>query len=110
MVLSRALASQFNTYSMPCYVQKWKGLNSDRNIPCTRTFCMSGSQKNPDGLSNLQDSSESYLLSFITIPQMHPTWLMPPNHDKVEFMREAERTQPNTTIDFKAMAKQKQHV
>lgn len=71
---------------------------------------MSDSQKNPNGLSNLQDSSESYLLSFITIPEMHPTWLMPLNHDKVEFMREAECTQPNTKIDFKATAKQKQHL
>ena len=62
----------------------------------------SGSQK-ADGLSPAQTCRTHFMaalrvtwLSRITILQMCPTCLMPLNHDKVDFMRKPESTQPTS--------------
>lgn len=69
----------------------------------TNLFNVCLAVENADGLSSAQTCRTHLMavlrgtwLSFISILQMHPTCLMPLNHDKVDFMRKPESAQPNT--------------
>lgn len=76
---------------------KGNGLES-----CLSRGLHAGLGKTAHGLCSAQPCRSHFMaglrvtwLSFMTILQTHPTCLMPLNHDKVDFTRKAESTQPN---------------